>query len=360
MRTDRQGHYRLYGLEPGEYAVGVSLAGFAERVGAGSEINPNGTGETFKISCGEEYNGIDVIFPSTQGRTIRGVISFPAVGKRFVVSLVPVQHPELSAAVIATDEQGRFTIDSATPGDYFLLASGPLIGHRGRVAVINSEAVFGRVRLQVAGQDIRDVLVPVHPGRNVKFAMTKTASAPSTCAGSAELILDTQEDWGVWLERRVEIGFSHVLIVENLAPGTYRVALANLSPKCFPEDVPILDLQPRDLGDPFVISIVEAGEIRGRVSGMDLTSGAVIVVIPAQPGVSSAGQMFRTTLAEPNGRFAFTSLRPGEYRIAVEPATSARRHRWTSDVSRMFEVEVFGGAVTEVEIPIAAPAALSR
>ena len=53
------------------------------------------------------------------------------------------------------------------------------------------------------------------------------------------------------------------------------------------------------------------------------------------------------------GRFAFTDLRPGEYRIAVRPADMESGERWVPGLEKMFAVEVAGGTATEVELPVA-------
>jgi hypothetical protein len=48
-------------------------------------------------------------------------------------------------------------------------------------------------------------------------------------------------------------------------------------------------------------------------------------------------------------RFAFEGLRPGKYRLAAQPATAARA-RWVADLEKMTEIEVLGGALTNIDL----------
>ena len=52
------------------------------------------------------------------------------------------------------------------------------------------------------------------------------------------------------------------------------------------------------------------------------------------------------------GRFEFASLRPGPYRVLAQRVTEASGGRWIPDLGRMAQVEVEGGATTEIEIPV--------
>jgi hypothetical protein len=56
--------------------------------------------------------------------------------------------------------------------------------------------------------------------------------------------------------------------------------------------------------------------------------------------------------ADEQGRFEFAGLRPGHYRIAAQLAAGAAKARWVNDVAHMIEIDVPGGILTEVELPV--------
>jgi len=45
-------------------------------------------------------------------------------------------------------------------------------------------------------------------------------------------------------------------------------------------------------------------------------------------------------------------LRPGHYRIAAQLAAGAAKIRWVDDIAHMIEIDVPGGAPTELELPV--------
>jgi hypothetical protein len=69
------------------------------------------------------------------------------------------------------------------------------------------------------------------------------------------------------------------------------------------------------------------------------------------------GQLpLQIALPDAEGRFTFAALPPGQYRIAVQRTSDSPKARWVAELGRILEVEIPGGAPTDLQLP-APPAA---
>ena len=59
----------------------------------------------------------------------------------------------------------------------------------------------------------------------------------------------------------------------------------------------------------------------------------------------SGAPAVQLALPDAEGRFAFSALRPGKYRIAAQPS-GAPKARWIADAARMVELDIPGGSPT--------------
>jgi hypothetical protein len=50
--------------------------------------------------------------------------------------------------------------------------------------------------------------------------------------------------------------------------------------------------------------------------------------------------------------FVFPNLRPGRYRIAARPVVGDAGMPWVPDLEGMFEIEVNGGGLLELDLPL--------
>jgi hypothetical protein len=355
-RTDANGGYRLHGIAPGTYSLAVSLAGYRSDVGVGAMLYPsNANPESFTISGGEEHRGVDFVFSATSLQSISGRVVLPEAGGGYAVALVSVDQPSLSVATGQTEPDGAFRFDGVPPGSYHLFASGPVRGYGGRASLLGEDPRYGRTQVDVGGQDLQNIWIEVAAGRSVSFALASEGPLPAgACPASAALHLLPLEDRAARLMSGIRVNFTSEQRADGLAPGQYRLALGDLGERCFPGVNPVLDLESEEAPDVVKVLVAPAGAINGRLltGSAAAVEYAVTIVPPALP-LSAKAQDVQIAFPDAEGRFAFTDLRPGEYRIAVRPADMESGERWVPGLEKMFAVEVAGGTATEVELPVA-------
>jgi hypothetical protein len=352
VQTDERGEYRLHGLGPGEYAVAVSLAAFRTGVGAGAWLYPTNSQPTFfAIAGGEEYRGVDFAFLAPSLHAVSGTVDAPEAATGYAVSLAAVDQPALQVATAVTDKGGGFAFEGIPPGSYHLFASGPVRGYGGRQAMLASEPLFGRARVEIVGGDRTGLSIALRPGRSARFLLRPEPGMAKGCPAKAMLSLAPLEDWGASTEKRLQVTTDQALMAADLAPGRYEASVMNLGDACFPDGAVAIDLADGDASEAIVVPIAGAGSIRGRLltGAADPTAFAVVLVAP---GATGSMPPLQVAFPGEDARFTFTGLRPGDYRIAAQPAAHSAT-RWVADLSRMFEIEVPAGAPTDVDLPVA-------
>lgn len=358
-QVDEHGQYRLYNLPPGRYAIAVSYGASTMAVGShgSTAINPNvGSGlhfypgntrpQLFTISGGEEIRGVDFVIAPTALYSVSGRVELPVPEAEFWLALTPPEQPALAVAVAIAERDGKFRFEGVPPGSYYLFASGPSIG-RGSGAMLGTEPFFGRMQVEVGGQNVEDVSVAVQKGRSAAFVL-RTPASQQACPATAGLTLLPLEDWGAMLERSVEIGSGKPQILDSLAPARYHIAVRQLGDACYTLTDRVVDLSGETASGPIEVSLAPAGSIRGRMIGSARPSGFAIVLVAAD--ADNFQRSIQMAFPDADSRFRFEGLRPGRYRIGAQPAEETSKSRWSVD--QMFEIDVPGGAPTDIEVPV--------
>lgn len=339
VAVNESGQYRVFGLPPGRYAVALSYASFNPGAASGSYYYPvNGQPQFFSVSGGEEYRGIDFSIPAGSRYRISGKVAAPEPVARFALSLFPTDQPSLAVVNQWTEKDGSFLLDGIPAGSYDLVASGPATGSAALASLLGSDPLFGRIHIEVGGGDVEDVSIPVAKGRTVSFVLR--AQGGGACPRSAGLALTPLEALGSLEGRSIEVTVGKEETLDNLSFGRYQVAVSKLGDGCYCASIPIVDLRGGEPGGPIEVVIASAGSIRGRLNAGSVRPEDFAVALL---GAESAVQV---TYPDAEGRFGFTALRPGRYWIAAQTS----RTRWVSDLSRMFEIEVAAGALTDVDL----------
>lgn len=349
--TGREGRYRLHGLAPGRYALAATLAAFRSGVGVGAMFYPdNSQPKMFSISGGEDYRNVDFSFFESSQILVSGSVNPAAPGKSYAISLVPKDSPILSTALTQTETDGKFSLDGIPPGAYYLLASGPVRGHRAREAILEDRPSFGRAQIEVGGQNLDGVTLEIAERREAGFVLgVENGAPPPGCPIVASLLLTPLENWGSSIVRQFDVGFTNPQFVENLAPGRYSLTARNLNEYCFSE-TRILDLTEPAEREIIAAPVIAAGEILGHITGMEEDLGYSVVLVSSDSYDET--QTLRVAYPDMEGSFSFSGLRPGRYRITATDVSTTEDHRWIPDLTEMFELDVMGGAPTHLELPI--------
>jgi hypothetical protein len=356
-QLDDQGRFRIHSLRPGEYAVAVSYGAstFAigssgsphtdAKYGSGYRFYPDNTRPRFlTVTGGEEHRNIDFSILPTAMHKVSGLVELPEPDQRFLVGLANVDQPGHAAVVGTTKDGGKFELAGVPAGSYHVFVAGPSTSRNSSGHILYDGAHYARSQIHVSGEDVTNLTLTPRPGQKVHLVLRGSGS---DCPSSATVSLAALEDWGA---HRDVLNYSITIsekpaAVNSLAPSRYAVSVKVPNDSCYTTSETILDLTSGSVPDPVVISIARGGSIRGRVitDGRPATSFHVMV-LPVDP--TRTAQPSRVVAPDRESRFAIDGLRPGKYRIAALPAGAAG----AVDMTRMFEIEVFGGSTLEVDL----------
>jgi hypothetical protein len=342
ISADEGGQYRIYGLPPGQYGVAVSYDPAAKGAGAGVLFYPNNQRpRIFTVSGGEEYAGTDFAIQPQALFKVSGKVELPRRGYKIELSLASAEQPALSYASMESARDGTFVFEGIAPGSYELFASGPTNGYAYLGATLEPKAYFGRTRIEVI-QNVEGVTIAAQPAKAVAVELRGRAAA---CPAQATVTFSPLEAWHIMGDRSVQARMGEPQLVEQLAPGRYQVTATKLGNGCYQSGATVVDVGAMDGPGPIPVTVAQAGSIRGKLVGA--TERYAVVLMAEDPDIP-----VQIALPDAESKFGFAALPPGRYRAAVRRTTD---DRWVTDTTQMIELDVAGGAPTDVELP--APAA---
>lgn len=388
--TNDLGEYRVFGLPPGTYyveaavpnrsrggtfelrvsqAAGQELFNELSRVqavldsrGPSTEDGPKedyaptyypGTADLeraspVKLRPGEERGAVDFALAKVRTARITGRVVPPGTANRptrFRVSLLPIggrlyrTDARRSARVNRTD--GTFHVTGAIPGEYYIFAS----------MRSGKEQYSGLVPVTVGGGDIEGITIHLNPGVPLQghVRTEETAYAPKPRSGSTgngdgglplnslRVVLrpDVQTSIGASatsVSKTGEFSFSNLL---NLL---YRLEVARVPEGYFLKSAKLngqellekgLDLRGGFPGHTLEIVLSDNGAmVQGRVldTGGNPAGGVTVTLTPIEDAFRRS-DLFKTTSADEDGRFALQGLAPGTYRIHAWEDLEPGAHR---------------------------------
>jgi len=346
LPVEEAGHYRVYDLPPGEYALGIWYSGLND--GSGMQLYPdNSHPRMFTVMGGEEYSNINFVVVARPAWRVSGKVVIPeGVKGTFQLALGLTDQPTLPVGMTLSERDGSFHFEKIPAGTYDLFVAGPTGGYSAFESILgHGDPYFGRMRINVGGQNLEDVNISVSGGKAVKLLLrgVGTEGVPEGCPQKASVTVSSLEPWGTRFMSGGHAEFGKEQTVSALAPGRFRVDATDLGPGCFQVNRPVVDLG-GDVAGPVAIEVASAGSIQGSLPA----GGAYTVVLLPVAGTDGAEARFATPDA--NGRFGFEAIPPGRYRISVQAADASRRSRWVSAQGGK-EVQVAGGTPTSVQLP---------
>lgn len=339
--ADRTGSYRLGGLLPGQYRISAILS-----ASPGSKQGGFTTyDQPVEVSQGQVLSNIDMTLASSSMYAVSGHLDGVNSGQQYVVALAPADQPQAAVALgYAVD--GRFRLEGVSPGSYRLFASGPVRGRSIRGALLGPESLYGEARVEVLGQDVSNVTVGLSQGVDVLVRLVDDAiPGESLCPESARVRLRPLEDRAVTMPEQVQASRTGEL-VRGVAPGRYWLSAEDLGDSCFDSsNVVTIDTESRNV----TLVLTSAGAIVGTLThGGKPVGGLGVILTPTSAAVvRSPESPVVAAQSDADGRFEFSNLAPGLYRIIRAPAGGHRL-----DGSPSIEIEVIGGAVTEIDLPV--------
>jgi protocatechuate 3,4-dioxygenase beta subunit len=332
--TDDKGHFRMFGLAPGEYYVSALSGAFADPNAAG------GFGVTFYPGVASASAAKPVVLPP--GRDVTGLqfALVPAAMARVTgtvvdgdgkpisrsnLMLMPNERTGTSAFMMVralAGDDGTFSFRNVPPGAYTIQAYGAPVGNANNLGAF----AFGYLTLDVDGKDLDGVRVRVPAPRSIRGKITfeggSTPPAPddvrvtalpvefeSAPIGGGPPPTKTNDDWTFEVS-----AMSGVRAVQVSAPGGWflqRIVRAGVDIS----DTP-LDLREKDASDIELVLTTRPAIVTGSVSLADGTPVTECSVVIFGADETKWGPWSRwVTLARPNqqGAFNVKGLPAGSY-----------------------------------------------
>ena len=211
------------------------------------------------------------------------------------------------------------------------------------------------MRIQVAGQNVEGLNVPLSAARSFSVVLrsNNSASPAAGCPQSVAISLTPLEPWGIWLFTNAQASFAKEQTIADLPPGRFRIVANELGSGCYQLNPPVVDLR-GDVSRPVAVELASAGSIQGALrTGSARPADFAVVLLDAE---NTAGAQAQVAFPDAEGHFRFEGLRPGRYRIAAPRAAEKSSGRWVADLDHMLEVNVPGGKAVNVELAATLPA----
>lgn len=362
--TDHRGRYRIYGLQPGSYIVGIQPAtGPADAIRQGTSTSRTvsytpvyypGTDAAaqaapVRVVAGQDTDGVDIpmfLVPTTRiegtvmmgdGRPLPSGFQFQLVS----TSQLMMPTSQMTGGSTSTDRTtARFLAPSVPPGHYVLLARGvdraipakpgdanPVFWAQQEIDVRGDEALAVQLVLQpalsISGRVVFDGTTTdaLYDAKNVKIMMTGVGVSAVT-AGQPPAAIDADGRF----------------TIQNVIPGQYRLAASALSLPGMAAggiwsltsamsggrdllDYP-LEVRPgQSVTDVVFRYTSQTAELSGRfldAAGKPIVE-SWILLFTAERALWSAGSRRVRAPARPadDGTFRFLNVPPGEYLLGV-------------------------------------------
>lgn len=249
--------------------------------------------------------------------------------------------PTVSGPATATDAEGRFALDNIDPGSYLLSARRTGYLDQGYGAA-EPEVIGPPVKL-TAGDTLGDVTLKLTPQ---SLLYGKVVDEDGEPVPDAELIL-YRVSYAGGRRQFVPTGGTTSqadgsLIIGNLGPGRYYLSAwirrTDQAPGAREVYVPTFYPSTADPGTAGPIEVAAGAEVRGlaiqlrksrvfhiRGRAVNAATGAAagqvpFHLVPREPGLV-AGENVGTTTSR-DGRFEFSGVLPGSYRIQTDPSVA--------------------------------------
>jgi len=362
--SNDRGEYRVFGLRAGRYLLQASVpnAPLSRPVESGALVPEMqdayaasyypgvidvDSASLVSLSEGGEFSDINFQLHKVRAVSVRGHLSSPV--EKFSSSQIQVvlAHNESGvasyigrASALVDDATGRLEIRGVSPGSYFLVASQLFSGH----------ALGGRIPLEVSATAREDVAVPLTSA----FEITGILELEGAQRGSVPNLtvrLVSSEGLALGPQPSSKVGSDGSIHLSGVTPGHWMLAFDSLpeglwlkSETFAGNEAPTgeFNFTESTRGQLHIVLAGNGGQISGTVSFDSQPCRATVVLVPAEPELRSAHQMYRVTNTTERGLFTLKSVRPGSYKLfafqEIEP------FEWL-DPEQLKQVEEMGSSI---------------
>lgn len=359
-RTDDRGIYRISGLSPGAYHVGVGAVlgtpgdSFrdADVIERAPTYYPSAAFESageVTVGAGREVGGIDLRIRPDAGHTIKGTVvsPFPLL-RRENTALVEIARVSDGAQIavhnIAIDGGGPFTIAHVPDGDYFAWAE---------FTSASGRAVSRPVAVKVKGADVSGLAFEFFLygsiAGGIKLVESGTVPSGGTCsdpaASAAEFALIARSIASTLSDRVIANQYQSGLVVQPdgtfeskpVAPGPFRLDIDFPNARYFVRSITransagtlmnlrgtgVMVASGEKVKDVLLTIADNAAAISGSIAPKkaDARVGlSRLHLIPAESTAADDLLRYRELEVGADGKFAFANLAPGSYWLYAEP-----------------------------------------
>ncbi|HWB82628.1 MAG TPA: carboxypeptidase-like regulatory domain-containing protein [Bryobacteraceae bacterium] len=331
--VDDQGNYRLYGLAPGRYVIGVTPSGAGQAASVFLPAYFPGTSdmekaEVIRLHAGETRRSVDFILSDTASYPVSGQVTGMPVewaGRGVAVSLFSTSGYTNPLMTVQGDKEGRFQFESVPVGSYELVAEGPVIAIGGLGSVFGASPLFGRRHWDVTGPQTAGPEIALHGGDslNGQLAVAGQGEPNSSCYTGAHVTLEPLDPIPPGATLTAAVSRAGTFELRMIAPGRYRISVGHLSSNCFLEEIQVggQKVENRivrsDASGQLTLLLTEHGsEVMGTVHDNNQpAAGAVVILAPTGASGTIRPEDARATVTSPDGRYHVTELAPGRYQI---------------------------------------------
>jgi hypothetical protein len=369
--TDDRGVYRIFGLEPGSYVVGVIGSGWMpSRGGQGrrgvpsySPSSPRASAAEINLHAGEEVTGVDIRFRAGRGRSISGTISGDTQGEGVYsgisVMLFSATDKSLAGMAPIMDKE-TFTLGGVDDGEYEITAIRSnesmdfSFAAPRRVSVKGADLSGIELKLLKLGSISGRLVIETKGGPPQGSSKTEATCKPSEQFTVDEVLIDAQRD-----ERTHSFLFSSVpamqvglslgsatperdggFALKNLEAGRYWI-----NPGLPDDSWYVRAITQTTTASPKPVDLARAGltikqgeklsgvEIRIGVGAASLSGKIVpasegappkrlrLFLVPAEADAADDLLRYAETNIQNDGSFEFKHFAPGKYLLHTRPLT---------------------------------------
>jgi hypothetical protein len=343
--TDDRGVYRLYGLSPGRYVVGIGMdIRPGTRVSDGDSsrryypvtyypgVLDESQAKVVEIEGSSEVTNIDIVRSrrvkthTVAGRIVDDESGRPLQEVEFGYSDATKHYLSRAGSGYRTNLNGEFRIENVKPGRYVGFAS----------LESNGDSYSEFVPFEVANDDVQELQIKVRRGYSITgVAVIEGIDDPEVLSQLINVTVravpldsntpdgpkTTIAQNGTFHLRGVRQGKVGLVIS---APPSKNFSLVRAEQNGIEQKYAILQVTTEDTTGIKLVMAYGKGNIRGqiKVEGGKLPDGTHIEISVVK---ATAGRSFGVVQADPNGRFVITNIPSGNYQLSVStmPATRA-------------------------------------